>query len=136
VRIEIGRPPLWAEINAEFNVAGKGVLFCWGNTIYNPDRIDVRTALVAHEETHSKQQGDDVEGWWRRYIADPAFRLSQEIPAHQREFAFVCWDGANRKKRRGYLDNVARRLASPLYGGLVDFTQAKALILRDLELVK
>lgn len=136
MRIEIARPPNWDAITKVFDVVGKGILFCWGDTIFNPDKVDVRTALVAHEEMHCRQQGADIEGWWARYIAEPAFRLSQEIPAHQREYKFVCWDGANRKARRGYLDGVARRLASPLYGGLVDFANAKALILKDLELVK
>lgn len=130
MNIVIARPPLFDEINAAFNVAGKDVFYCFGPDLYNPGGVDIPPAIIAHERIHSLQQGDDVTGWWRKYIADAAFRLAQEIPAHQREFEFICFHGANRKHRRGYLDSIARRLSGPLYGRMISFDEAKRLIAR------
>lgn len=121
-------PPNWDEVNAVFKVAGKPVIFCYGDRIYNPSQIDVTPALYAHELMHSRQQGDDPAGWWRRYIDDIAFRFEQELAAHQAEYIAAMKSAPNRHARRTYAKAIAQRLAGPLYGHVVSPMEAKRLI--------
>jgi hypothetical protein len=117
-------PPDYAAINRAFKVRGKPVIFCYGDTIYNPGRIKVPERLIAHESVHSRhQQGmGGPEVWWQRYIDDPQFRLIEEIPAHRAEYRVAP----------EFLDDIARRLASPLYGSLVDFEKARQIIIGEI----
>lgn len=128
------RPPLWDEIDKEFNVAGKPILFAFGGIIYNPEGGKITRELVAHEAIHGQRQGptaDECFAWWRRYIADKGFRLQEEIPAHQAEYkAFCKRHGSGRDK---YLDFVAGKLASPLYGNLISVTQAARFITEPVD---
>lgn len=114
-------PPNYAAINRAFKVRGKPVIFCFGDTVYNPGRIKMPDRLLAHEAVHSRQQGTDPAGWWDRYIIDSKFRLAQEIPAHCAEYACAP----------NLLDDIARRLSSALYGSLVDFAGAVDLLERS-----
>lgn len=111
-------PPNYAAINRAFNVRGKPVIFCFGDTVYNPGRIKVPRHLMVHEGVHSRQQGSNPAGWWDRYIVDPSFRLEQEIAAHYAECAVVP----------NQIDEIAARLASPLYGNMIDFARARAIL--------
>jgi len=106
-------PPNYREISTAFGVRGRGVIFCYGDTIYNPMRVEVGPELIAHESVHSGRQNGSPEVWWRRYIADPQFRLDEEIPAHRAEYLVS-----------GRLEDIARRLASPLYGSLISIERA------------
>jgi hypothetical protein len=128
------RPPLFAEIDAVFKIAGKPVIFAFGDAIYNPHGVAITPEILAHEAVHGRRQregADGVEGWWRRYLRDPAFRLAEELPAHRAEYAEFCAnnrDGAARNGRRLALHHIAARLASPLYGRLVSYDEARRLI--------
>lgn len=129
MRIVIDRPPLFDQIDARFGVAGKPVVFAWGDRIYNPMGVSIPAELLAHEAVHGAQQGDDIEGWWRRYCNDDAFRLDQEIPAHQAEYRAFCErPGRDRRARRLFLRAIAKRLSSPLYGRLISFEKARKAI--------
>ena len=129
--IVVGVPPLFDLIDAAFHVKGKPVIFAWGGIIYNPSGNPVSNELGCHELVHCRQQAGNPEAWWRRYIEDPKFRLDQEIPAHQVEYGEFCLHnpiGHVRNKRRAYLNDAAKRLSSPLYGSLVTYERARALI--------
>jgi len=125
----IGTPPLLDEIAAVFRRArDRGVIFSWGDKIYNPSGIVIEPALRAHEAVHGERQGRDVEGWWRRYINDPQFRLAEEIPAHRAEFNYYVEHAANRNDRRRALTFIAARLAGSLYGNMITMRAAKDAI--------
>src|SRR5581483_9466496 len=114
-------PPRIDEIDAAFKVRGKPVLFAFGEMIYNPAGVEVPPELLAHEEVHGERQRalGSVDVWWDRYLADPAFRLAEELPAHVAEFEKLCslyryrWQSA-RAMRRTFAAHVARKLAAPL----------------------
>ena len=143
------RPPLWDLIDKTFHVAGKPILFAWGERIYNPEGVDVPKQLHAHEELHGERQLnhkgmrpeheiesgqeslDPVEAWWRRYIRLPEFRLAEEIPAHRAEYLAICKRHADRNYRARALSMIAMKLAAPLYGNLVTPAQARTLILES-----
>lgn len=131
MRIVIDHPPIFDEIDAAFHVRGQPVIFAWGDTIFNPQNIDVPPCLLAHEAVHGEQQGGDIAGWWRKYIDDQHFRLTQEVPAHQAEFRAI-WKHGNRHERRSAIKITAQRLASPLYGRMLTLDRARR-VLRGLE---
>ena len=128
MRIVFDVPPLFDEIDAAFHVAGKPVIYAWGNVIYNPQRVDIPDPLKAHEAVHGLRQGQDIVGWWRRYIDDVEFRLGEEIPAHKAEYDVLIKRGADRNQRRRLLKFVAGRMANPIYGRMVTPARALAIL--------
>lgn len=129
MRIIRGRPPLFDEIDAKFNVRGKPILFCWGSTIFIPSgTLEIAPHLMAHEEVHSEQQGHDESSillWWQSYLNDERSRLAQKIAAHQAEYQCLLRGGGGRQQRRRHLAITAARLAAPLYGRMISVADAK-----------
>lgn len=147
-------PPNIGQITSVFGdkALTRGILFCWGDTIYNPSATDIPGQLLAHEKVHSDRQlelgkiydseygGDPMsepelyrvgaEQWWIRYLEDSSFRLEEELLAHQVEYKYFSLDHP-RNQRRLYLNAIAKRLSSSLYGNCVTFSKAKQLI-KDL----
>ena len=132
MNITVAIPPIFKEIVAVFPEAIKpGVLFCFGDTIYNPSGIKIPNWLVAHENVHRKQQAVHPGvtcGWWLDYLNDPKFRFDQELPAHIEEYKQFRIDNRGRNVRRLYLRLVAERLSGPLYGRMMTYTEARKLI--------
>lgn len=128
MKIVVGYPPIWDELRTLFGGAVERAIFCWGDTIYNPSGQDIPASLIAHEEVHCVRQGDDIEGWWRRYMDAPEFRLAEEIPAHRAEYHAAIRGAANRNERRGTEKMIAARLSRPLYGRLIPLHEARKLI--------
>jgi hypothetical protein len=131
MRVVAAYPPNFLDVVAAFPGArGRGVVFTWGGTLYNPDGGRVSSAIHAHEEVHHAQQGDAEAGiveWWKSYLTDGAFRLAAEVPAHRAEYRAFCRGSVSGRER--YLRAITDRLASPFYGGLVDRARARRLIL-------
>jgi len=121
------RPPIYDECAKVFPLTGNEI-FCWGDTIYSPGGGKITRALVAHEATHSEQQGTEIQKWWDSYLADPIFRLEQEIAAHVMEYRKFRDYTFSRKLRDEYLNGVASRLCSPLYGNLIPQKDAVKII--------
>lgn len=127
-------PPNWPEIAKHFPVKGKqGILYAYGNILYNPSGVEVSPWILRHEEVHGRRQlgeeGDErmsVKRWWDEYIAYEDFRYKEELLAHQREWqSYVEQMG---DVNGYYLDAIAKRLSSPLYGRMVTFEQARKAI--------
>lgn len=133
MKIVRARPPLWEEIHAAFPMASKpGVIFTWGDTIYNPSGVVITPELKAHEGVHFSRQTNHppaIEAWWRRYIADPEFRFAEELPAHRAEYQAFRNRVRCYPSRAAFANALAQRLASPLYGSLATPAKARSLIL-------
>ena len=122
-------PPNYEQILLVFpQAANKGVIFTYGNTIYNPTGGPVSDELKAHEAIHCARQGNDIAGWWDRYLSDPEFRLDEELPAHRAEYRRFLFTHRDREECNAYLLRISERLASPLYGHLVSPNQARRMI--------
>ena len=83
-------PPNYAQIKT-LNPP-KDAIFCYGNTIYIPNKIaDLPADIEYHEYIHSHQQKKytDPSMWWTKYILDIEFRLDQELEAYSHQYAFV-----------------------------------------------
>ena len=62
VRIVCAHPPMIEEIRARFKFpAGGAVIFAWGDTIYNPQGVDIPPQLIAHEDVHGRRQNGDPD---------------------------------------------------------------------------
>lgn len=116
---------------AAFNIAGKrGLLFCVGDRLYNPDRADIEPWLMRHEEVHSRRQlaAGRVNAWWSKYLTDKTFRFDEELLAHQAEWRAVQEMVSSRQQRRKWLAFIAGRLSGPIYGHMVTKERAKRLV--------
>lgn len=121
-------PPNYEALVAAFPIEGKRVIFSYGDVIYNPHKILVPRFLRVHEEVHGRRQMEDIPGWWEQYIADPDFRLAEELMAHAVEQEYRLAHAFNRKERRSILAQTAERLASPIYGPVVGRKKARKLL--------
>jgi len=125
-------PPMFDEIDAAFHVRDSRVIFAWGDKIYAPlQQGELPKALLLHEAVHGERQlayPGGIEAWWRRYIAEPAFRLAEEIPAHKAELTHLLTKAKGPSMRAHVLSRTAARLAAPLYGSLVTIAEAKQLL--------
>jgi hypothetical protein len=115
--IIVDRPPNFDRILAAFpEAAGAGVIFAYGDKIYNPGGKVIPAALMQHEYVHCDRQSEYVKPdlWWDYYITDPAFRYAEELLAHVAEFkAQVA--GLDGNYRAKLLTSTAARLIAPLY---------------------
>ncbi len=119
-------PPNIDAIKEKLNPSPNTV-FTYGDTIYVPSGGHVYKDLMAHEETHMRQQGDDPKGWWDTYIASPDFRLSQEVEAYRNQYKEFS-KAKNRNRLYIFLARIARDLSSSIYGGIVSYEEAFKLI--------
>lgn len=134
MNIILGVPPMFDQIVRAFPEAkDHGVIFSWGNAIYNPDGVLLPAELLAHEAVHRSRQGLTEAGirrWWEFYIKSPEFRLEEEIPAHRAEYRKFCQRNKNRELRPQFLDQVVERLSGPLYGNLISARDARKAIVQ------
>ena len=137
-RIVKQQPPNIAAIHAAFpmTVGRKGLLFAYGDAIYAPDGEPIAPQLVVHEATHMRQQAacGGPEKWWEIYLADPKFRLVMELEAGVAELEAYAENAPrpNRKMRAHYLDALAERLSSGVYGYMIRKPAARAALARGL----
>lgn len=117
--ILIERPPNFEQILKAFpNADRPGVIFAYGDYIYNPTGGEISGPLLAHESVHQKrQQGPgkmSPDVWWALYIEDNAFRYREELEAHVAEYKAQL-HGLDRNDKHKLLMSTARRLTAPLY---------------------
>lgn len=122
-------PPNIDAIRRRFEMSGfPTAVFAYGDTLYNPTGIEIPADLMAHEETHQKQQAIyGLQDWWTRYLQDDAFRLGQEVEAYQAQVKYAQRNYP-REHKRWLLNEIVRNLSSKLYGKIVTKSQAKELI--------
>lgn len=130
MKIVIEPPPNFGEIVKVLPVVARwrGVLFCYGNTIFNPNGVAVPAEIIAHEEKHSARQGNDPKGWWDRYLSDVEFRFEQELEGYTAQYRHVLLSHASRHDRRRALKLCAASLAAPIYGAMVSEKRARQLL--------
>lgn len=117
-------PPNYKVLREVFKLSGEEI-FTYGDTVFNPTGNALSRELRAHEQVHIwQQENTNVERWWERYVADPEFRLEQELEAHRIEFQTFCMTNKDRNARNAYLIRIARRLASPMYGNVISHQEA------------
>lgn len=118
-------PPNIDAIRAALDISAQQPIFTYGDTIYNPYKCHIDPSLMAHEETHERQQAAiGVDAWWDRYLREPEFRADQEIAAYRRQFRVLRKHYRDRNALARWLHETAALLAGPMYGGCLPHTVA------------
>lgn len=128
MKIEIKYPPNIKDIEKRFGTLGKNVVFTYGDTLYNPSGAFIDVYLTKHEETHARQQGNDIEGWWKKYFEDDKFRLNQEIEAYHNQYEYFCKNKKDLLRQEKFLALIAGDLSGAMYGNICDLKEAKKFI--------
>lgn len=123
-------PPNYDLIQIVFpNCEKHEAIFCYGDTIHNPFKVEVRSDLEHHESIHQKQQGDNPDLWWSKYLQDEQFRLEQEKEAYGEQLLFSKkLDGVNRNMYDWLKEKIAESLSSELYGNLISYQEAERFL--------
>lgn len=125
-------PPNIEAIRAVLDIPKHGVIFTYGDTLYNPDGWGIDEPLWTHEKTHSEQQLQmGVDDWWEFYLIDPHFRIRQEVEAYRAQYAHYCLLVRDRNKRMAFLMKIASDLAGPTYGKAISLKDAVAKIKKN-----
>lgn len=131
MKIICSPPPNLERIAKVFPQAkGPNVIFAYGDTIFNPSKLNLTKQLLAHEAIHGERQlayQGGVEAWWETYLTDMRFVFDEELPAHIAEYK-AYKPGKHGYSRAGFLQMVAKKLASPLYNKVVTVDEAIRLI--------
>lgn len=123
------KPPIWdMVVRAGMNPSEQTTVFAYGDAIYNPGGRTLPDDLVAHEETHCKQQKGKPDEWWVRYIQDPLFRIDQEASAYAVQYKFICEREKDRNRRFVFLHQIATQLSGPTYGNVISQQGAMKMI--------
>jgi len=122
-------PPNIADIKKTFPVLEniKGVVYTYGSILFNPDDGGIDSALMAHETVHMIQQGtenDKIKEWWNKYLAEPEFRLDQELQAYQVQYRTYCNNHKDRNSQYKFLNRIASDLSSDQYGNIIAKSEA------------
>lgn len=102
--------------------------FCYGKYLYNPSGKKVPEEIIYHESIHERQQGNDIDGWWARYLTDKDFRFNQELEAYREQYQLLKKAGMRGKILEYALDSMAEALSGEAYGSLLSFGSARCKI--------
>lgn len=134
--VSFEKPPIWEEANKKFDLEnlGRPVVFTYGNTIHNPWILEIPDDTICHEELHKIQQEafeGGPEAWWRKYLDDVEFRISQEIAAYARQYKFICKTVKDRNRQARVLWDLANMMSGPIYGKVLSHSEAMNRIRKE-----
>lgn len=132
MKIEKTYPPNYEEIVKHFPFVAThtGIVFTYKDVLHAPNLPEDQTIsddLLVHESTHTKQQGDDPDAWWKQYFDDVPFRKSQEVEAYKNQYQFAKARYGT-KNANNLLVHLASDLSSEIYGLGITYNQAEKLI--------
>jgi hypothetical protein len=130
-KMSYDKPPVWDSVCLAFKINPTSAIFTYGDTIYNPNKLNLTADLVEHERMHMAQQEHSDEGaalWWGKYLRDADFRIDQEARAYGRQYDVICKVITDRNQRNRVLMDLARILSGPLYNKVVNVNTAMTLI--------
>lgn len=103
-------------------------IFTYSGIIYNPSKRTILRDIHIHEEVHQKQQGENADAWYARYLTDKDFRLECEIEAYGEQYKFAKEHVHDTKLLKWALESMAFALSGKEYGSLVTYGQAESKI--------
>lgn len=116
-------PPNYAILNKVFKLTDINV-FAYAPNIYNPNNCYLDPVVILHEQVHIKQQKDNPEKWWQRYIVEASFRACEEISAYQVQYKALQKITKDRNQLFKWLHQLATDLSSPTYGEIITYDEA------------
>ena len=121
-------PPFYGHIINYGMKPREDTIYPFGLRIYNPSGLPIPDDIMIHEAMHIRQQGNDPQAWWEKYLTDKGFRLSQEIEANREQYKFICKAVKDRNKRFKALDAICRNVSSEIYGNVITYQEARKLL--------
>ncbi len=118
------KPPFYDKIIAAGMKPSETVVYTYGSKLYNPSNAFIREDIKQHEMIHEEQQGDEPDAWWDAYLADPEFRVAQELEAYAKQFAYLCITTTDREAQHKILMELAYHLSGPIYGRAISHQEA------------
>jgi hypothetical protein len=117
MNVVIAQPPNLAEIDAVFPNRGDGIIYAFGDKIYNPSNATIPRFLLAHEGAHGSRQISvfGVDRWWRQYLDDAEFRYREEVIGHAAEYLSLLNGERDRNRIARLMLSTATRLLAPFY---------------------
>lgn len=116
-------PPIYAKAQELWGVKMEdGVVFTYGDTCHTITG-NLPDWLAAHEIVHTRQQTNPQE-WWDKYFIDADFRFSQELEAYREQYKWIKKRVKDRNSCARWLNKFATDLSSPMYGGIVTYSEA------------
>lgn len=107
-----------------------GIVFTYGDTLYNPSNSPIEDHLERHEEIHMKQQEEmGADEWWAEYLKNPKFRLEQEVEAYRAQYKLV-YKTYGRADASFVLKQIADDLSGAMYGNILSRKQARKEIIK------
>lgn len=106
-----------------FNLEGIKPVFAYGKILYNPHDCPIPDHLKVHELVHMMRQ-KDPQAWWKLYLSDPQFRLTEELLAYRAQYDFAKQWIKDRNQLAQFLNMIATELSSAMYGNLIDKIEA------------
>lgn len=131
MKLQQGLPPNIDLIDMVFHTKDNPyVVYTYGDTLYGlgVTEHNVDMHLWVHESIHERQQGNDPESWWNRYLNDKSFRLSQEVEAYTAQILSYNRYHKDRNNQAVFLLKIAGDLASEIYGSMVSQREAVVLL--------
>lgn len=124
-------PPNINEIRSHFNISGLDyIVYTYGQKIFVPSGNKMPDELIKHETTHGEQQKKmGPKKWWDKYLADPEFRLEQELEAYRAQWRFLAT--ASRQYRKFVLRRISKDLSGRMYGNMLTREEAQKLITEE-----
>jgi hypothetical protein len=123
--------PLLNEVIKKFELNAddlNNLIFTYGDTFFSKNELSY--GLIAHEITHTFQQmKTSPEEWWKKYLKDEKFRLSQEVEAYRQQYKVYKMN--NDVMPEVMLEKMAQDLSGKIYGNLLSFDEAKKIISID-----
>lgn len=130
-KISAEPPPVYERAKKEWGVDFSTAIFTYGDTIHS--RNPLSDDLLAHELVHvARQTETGKDEWWDRYFTDPKFRLMEEVMAYQAQYSHLKQTVPDRNRLAVYLAQLARTLSGSMYGNIISYGEAIAMIRNGL----
>lgn len=129
ILISTQKPRIYEMIKSRFPEVewDDGIAITYGNTVYA--KYPLAPDVASHEEIHAYQQeGIDPDEWWKKYLTNTQFRLSQEAEAYKFQAKFIRQVIKDRNTAFKLIHRLAIDLSSPMYGNMCTYSEAMSLI--------
>ena len=131
MKIKETYPPNIQDIRRYFPIDDPNfhIVFTYGDTIYNPKKLEIPDDVKFHEKVHSEQQQvfTDPSLWWIKYCNSPQFRLEQEVEAYALQYELIKQSYPHKARKEALFD-LAQSLSSGLYGIKLSHQEAESKI--------
>ncbi len=105
----------------------QGVVITYGDTVHS--KYTIAPHLEVHEAVHIKQQESvGPEAWYKLYLNDKKFRLSQELEAYKAQIDFLKGNITNKGSMfecDTKIQKIIKNISGAMYGHMISEDDAR-----------